>query len=332
MNKKLIVAILVIGAILAIALGIVVSLKSKDIKERVEQTLNQNFENFADNANIIESWEPFVCSGIINVGCYSKNINLNADGLLWSLKGVGIDIGDVDDDTMKATFNIKDIQPQIDKEEDKDEYAVKSLELLKPFFPNKITCEVSLEKEKSILFGEYVKCDIRAKNAVYEINGGGAYMLDKFKDLNVAQILEEFYLPLLVDDDYNDERLLYSLDNIGIKVQDNGFSDDLYQIYKEQSANLGQEATKEQFVQYANNIHQAFLFGTKIVLGDTFNEEFTELGKALESFLTGNVKKVGFTLSQKDEAERIFHPIQKRNEEILSTLQSYKLDIISEPK
>lgn len=140
MNKKLIALILGLGALVALGLGVFLSIKTKDIKSHLEKTLNEKFESFVQESGYITEWEPFSCSGLVNIGCYSpKIVATDGEGIL-TLKNMGFDIDSMDNASLQASLNIKDITlgvKDIDKE-DKD--LKENLALFSSFFPNNVRC------------------------------------------------------------------------------------------------------------------------------------------------------------------------------------------------
>ncbi len=324
MNKKLIALILGLGALVALGLGVFLSIKTKDIKLHLEKTLNEKFESFVQESGYITEWEPFSCSGLVNIGCYSpKIVATDGEGIL-TLKNMGFDIDSMDNASLQASLNIKDITlgvKDIDKE-DKD--LKENLALFSSFFPNNVRCNISLKQNDDKL-AENLQCTIAAKNATYQIQGVDTYQHDGFKTQNIAQILQEFYFDAFVNEESSThfEEYKYALDNVMFKVKDNGLSKDLYKYYELQSNAQGLPVSQEGFEQNAKNVNMLATIGLSLIMGEAYHNEIIELGNALESLVLGKSKELGFSFKHKADSQEEFVSLK---EFLLNPYASYLAD------
>lgn len=327
MDKKLIGIILGAGAIIAIGLGIFLSFKSKEIKSHMQQTLNERFESFAQESGIILEWEPFSCGGLINIGCYSPKIVMASDDkIAFILKDTGFDIDSMDNTSLQLSLNIKELQLKIEKLDEADE---ESFTLLSHFIPNKIRCNLSLKQNENKLF-ENSKCAFTAKNADYEIQGNTAYQHESFTTQNIAQILESFYFNIFLGEEDNfTNQYKYALDKILFKVKENGFSQDMYKFYESQSKIQGTAANEEGFKQYAKNTSTFTTFIIRLMLGEAYQSEIISFGDALESFILGNSKEIGFSFQRKQGKEEEFVLFEELDFYSPYFMDNYTFEVIS---
>ena len=156
MNKKLVALILGLGALIALGLGVFLSFKTKDIKSHIEKTLNEKFESFAQESGYIAEWEPFSCSGLVSIGCYSpKIVATDGEGVL-TLKNMGFDIDSIDNTSLQASLNIKDIVFEVKDIDADDKDSKENLALFSSFFPNNVKCAISLKQNDDKLTERYL--------------------------------------------------------------------------------------------------------------------------------------------------------------------------------
>ncbi|CAM2817484.1 hypothetical protein [Helicobacter hepaticus] len=309
--KKLIAIILGIGALIAIGLGVALSLKSKEIKAHLEQTLNESFEKIVTNDNLLKSWEPFVCEGLITVSCYSKKIILGEEEI-FTLYNAGFDIHSIDNNSLQASFKIKDIK--WNPIETTKEAELELVNLISSSIPQKLECDVALKRNDDKL-SENIQCNMKASNASYELNSKETYQHSTFNTQNMAKILENFYLKAILatdndaDDTYNDVK--YAFDTFMLKAQNKGeFSKDMYKLYEVQSKIQEMPYGQEGFAQYAKNINTLALITASFVLGDVYHDEMITFGNALESYLTGQTHELGIHLSHQENKELKFKTLE----------------------
>ena len=306
MSKKLIGIILGAVAIIAIGLGIFLSFKSKEIKSHMQQTLNEKFETFVKESGFISEWEPFSCGGLISIRCYSPKIVIASDDeSAFVLKNTGFDIDSMDNTSLQLSLNIKELQFKVENLDETDTNTMESLTLLSHFIPNKINCNVSLKQNENKLF-ENFQCAFTANNADYQMQGNDAYQHESFTTQNIAQILESFYFDFFLSEDNFTNQYKYALEKVLFKVKENGFSKDMYKFYELQSKAQGTTANEEGFRQYAQNTSILMKIATSFILGKTYDNEIISLGDALESFILGDSKEIGFSFQRKQGKEEEF--------------------------
>ncbi|WP_300449113.1 hypothetical protein [uncultured Helicobacter sp.] len=337
MGKKIIGIVLSIGAVVAIGLGVAISFKSKEIKDRMTQTLNQSFEHFANQTDVIESWESFVCSGFISIGCYSKHIALSSREANLHLYDIGIDVHSADDNSLKATFNIKNMKMEVNdlplttaQTEEEALIQQKSIKLFTSFVPNKIQCDIALN-QNDITLNEKLQCDIKASNATYAIQTEGVYQHENFARQNIAQILQDFYLDMMFNENALSpyQNYQYALRTFSINTKDKGFSKDMYRFYEIQSPLLGISANMDNFASYVNNINVLFVLAANLTLGNIYPDEISQLGKGIESYILGNTHELGFNLSRKNKTEDIFISLENPEQIFPYFFDNYQLEVIS---
>lgn len=302
MNKKLIGIILGIGALVAIGLGVVLSLKTKELKSHMQQTLNTNLESFASkHADLITQWEPFSCSGIIKVGCYSPKIVIgDSERKAFILKDVGFDIDSMDSTSLKASLNIKDIKLEDKSTEQQTDDEKKWASLLLSFMPHKLQCDVSLKHDDDKLLDDF-DCSVKAKNANYQIENHVAYQHESFKSQNLAQILQNFYFKWLLEEDSGEfDDYKYSIKDVMFKIQDNGFSKDIYKLYEQLDK---QRASQEDFEKAVAAWADGFVSSMAFVLGDIITHQAKEMKEATASFAVGKSKELSLLLQRKTDKE-----------------------------
>lgn len=342
--KKLIALILGIGALIAIALGIFVSSKTKEMKGQMEQTLNKQMENITSKVAAITSWEPFVCEGILQVGCYSKQIVVNIDDYAnFILRGVGFDINSLDEHSLQALLNVKEMKLETQEpeaQEDKQAYE-QIMNVVQSFIPQNAACDVALNQSDDKLI-EQVHCNIKASNADYEVQNEETYQRSQFSTQNIAQILEEFYAKIMLQDTFNagdgavdsvdDMGYKYAINKSMIKTRDRGFSNDLYKYFELTSALQGMPADRETYAQYAKQINTLFTIGASLMLnGDFYQDAFIKFGDALESYMLGDTHELGFLFSHKKDRELQFvsPEVFMEDPNISHFFENYELEVIS---
>lgn len=331
MGKKLVSIILGVGAIIAIALAIMYAIKISKVKMQMEQTLNQKMEQFAKDFTFIQSFEPFTCSGLMSVGCYSKSMLIGDELTQFNLHDVGIDINSITQHSLKIALNIHKIEPEVN-EQTQEELDKVTLS----FLPSKVQCKVALHTQGEKL-DENIACNILAHNAKYEISGGSAFLHEKFKEQNIKEILEDFYLKMLLDDELDNGYLgykdvKYSLKDFKLTTQDKGFSKDIYTYYKLQNYpdDIPAATIKEGFEQFATNTKQLFLISAQLTLGDVYKDELMQFGNALESFLLGKTHNLGLNIKRKNDKETfIVLDDFLTNPELKTFAQNYDLEVLS---
>lgn len=333
MNKKLVALILGLGALIALGLGVFLSLKTKDIKLHMEKTLNEKFESFAQESGYITEWESFSCDGLISIGCYSpKIVATDGEGIL-TLKNIGFDIDSMDNTSLQASLNIKDIALGVKDIDEEDKDFKKNLELFSSFFPNNVKCNISLKQNDDKL-AEDIQCTITAKNATYQIQGIDTYQHEGFKAQNIAQILQNFYFDAFINEEssIHFEEYKYALDNVVFKVKDNGLSKDIYKYYELQSDAQGLPVSQEGFEQSAKNMNMLATIGLSLAMGDVYHNEIIELGNALESLVLGKSKELGFSFKRKPDSQEEFVSLKEflLNPYVSYLADNFTFDIISQ--
>ena len=324
MNKKLVALILGLGALIALGLGVFLSFKTKDVKSHIEKTLNEKFEFFAQESGYIAEWEPFSCSGLVSIGCYSpKIVATDGDGVL-TLKNMGFDIDSIDNTSLQASLNIKDIVFEVKDIDADDKDSKENLALFSSFFPNNVKCAISLKQNDDKLT-EDLDCTITAKNATYQIQGVDTYQHESFKTQNIAKILQDFYFDAFINEEssVHFEEYKYALNNVAFKLKDNGFSKDIYKYYELQSNAKGLPVSQEGFEQSAKNVNMLATIGLSLIMGDMYHNEIIELGNALESLILGKSKQIGFLFKRKADLQEEFISLK---EFLLNPYASYLAD------
>lgn len=333
MNKKVIALILGLGALIALGLGVFLSIKTKDIKSHIEQTLNEKFESFAQESGYIAEWEPFSCGGLVSIGCYSpKIVATDGEGVL-TLKNMGFDIDSMDNTSLQVSLNIKDIALEVKNIDEDDKDFKENFALFSSFLPNNVKCNISLKQNDDKL-AEDLQCTITAKNAIYQIQGIDTYQHESFKTQNIAQILQDFYFDAFVNEESSThfEEYKYALDNVIFKVKDNGLSKDLYKYYELQSNAQGLPISQEGFEQNAKNVNMLATIGLSLIMGEAYHNEIIELGNALESFVLGNSKELGFSFKRKPDMQGEFISLKEflQNPYASYLVDNFTFDIISQ--
>lgn len=331
MSKKLIVIVLGIGAAIAVCLGIIVSSKNKEIKHNMEQTLNTYFSELAKDSYIIESFEPFVCSGFIGIGCYSKQITVGGE-IRLVLQNAGFEVVTMSNDVLKTTLNVNKIAMkagEIDEYETQDVKAY--IEQLSIFMPNKIHCDLSFGKE-SYLLNEQMKCDIVSDNASYDIQSSAIYSHKHFLEQDMPQILQNFYLKLLLDLPLDKDDYKYSFENFNIKIQDKGFSKDLYNLYEIQSKLQAIQPNKDEYRESVENT--IIIMGLALSLSSygLNNEIVGQFNAALKSYLLGELKTLKLSLKLKDDTKREFAPLDDLSDYVSNIFNTHQFEVATEPK
>lgn len=310
MNKKLIGIILILGAIIAIGLGIMLSFKTKELKAHLQQTLNEKFESFTQGSDLISSWESFSCSGFTSVSCYSPKIVVGDEYTKFIFKNVGFDVDSVDESSLRASFNIKEIKMEVELDEANYEQEKENLALFSRFLPHKTKCDILLKRNEDKL-SESLQCAINADNATYTLQVDDIYQYEDFKTQNIAQILESFYSNIFVEEeDFSTlDKYKYALNNLLFKVKENGFSKDIYKYYELQSKEQGGSVSEEGFKQYASNVNMIITIALGLVMGDAYSDGIMSLSNAAQSFILGQNKEFGFTFKLKDGKQEEFIPL-----------------------
>lgn len=323
MNKRLIAIILAVGALVAIGLGLVFSFKTRELKGQLESSLNDNFKKIASSLEadgLKVSYEPFKCGGILGVECYSKEIRLQEEGddlAQFVAHNVGLELAtnSISTNAIKATLKVKNFE--ITSLDSTNKEFAQELESIESFIPKNLVCDVDFIHEKNTL-SESTSCHISAPNAEYEGKVSGIYADESFNDKNIAQILQEFYFKLLATpEDHIDSfdktypRLQYALNEFSFSAKDKGFSKDFYALYQKQAQSNGITATKESFEQSVRAAMVGFTIGTRLIFGNTYQNDFAVLSDSITYYVLGQSGEVGFRFSQKDMANPHFISIDE---------------------
>lgn len=335
MSKKLIVIVLGIGAAIAVCLGIIVSSKNKEIKHNMEQTLNTYFSELAKDSYIIESFEPFVCSGFIGIGCYSKQITVGGE-IHLVLQNAGFEVVTMSNDVLKTALNVNKIAMkagEIDEYETQDVKAY--IEQLSTFIPHKIHCDLSFGKEIDLL-NEQMRCNIVSDNASYDIQSSAIYSHKHFLEQDMPQILQDFYLKLLLDLPLEKADYKYSFENFNIKAQDKSFSKDLYNLYEIQSKLQSIQSDKDEYKQSVENTIDYFtiMMGLALSLNSDGldNKMLEQFNAALKSYLLGELKTLKLSLKLKDDTKREFAPLDDLSDYVSNIFNTHQFEVATEPK
>lgn len=301
MNKKLIGIVLGVGALVAIGLGVVLSLKTKELKSHIQQTLNTNLESFASkHADLITQWEPISCSGIIKVGCYSPKIVIgDSERKAFILKDVGFDIDSMDSTSLKASLNIKDIKLEDKSTEQQGDDEKEWAALLLSFMPHKLQCDVSLKHDDDKLL-QGLDCTMTAKNISFQIKNDSIYEHADFKAQSFDQILQDFYFKWLSqgnDTQFNDYK--YRLKSAALKIQGNGFRKDIYKLYELKSKQDNEVASQEGFEKAVAEVVDKFVRRLISELGSEYSDKCEEIGDAITSLALGTSREINFLLQGK---------------------------------
>lgn len=307
--KKIVVIILIIGAILAIGLGIILSSKSKEIKSHLQTNLNQTMEKIAKEYPLLKSYKPFECSGLINVSCFSKEIVLGEKypaEVEFVIQNAGFEITNMDRSTLHIDIKIKDMQGKTLENAGKS--AIENATLLAPFVPRSMSCKIKLHTNQDQL-DEDTRCEVEAGNAFYTLGGSESYKHPSFSESNIADIVENFYIKIFTMEDPTThiEELrstLYRLSSFNFHIKDKGLGESLFNAVKSKRENQGLPYEKEEFDHDITNGISATLFGMTLALGGLpYEEKILAFANNLTSLLKGEKKDIGLTFQIKDGQE-----------------------------
>lgn len=331
MNKKIIGIALGIGAVIAIGLGVILSMKSSEAAKQLEIVVNKHFLQIADEyGGFMPSHKPFKCKGAISISCYSDEIVLGYDSdTSFVLKDVGFDIESASNSALKLVFNIKNIAlqtPSIENlgfdtlEDSQKQAAIENFEQTTAIFqnlvPKHIKCQIALNKQDDKLL-ESSQCDITSNDATFKLDGEFGYLHEAFKEANIAQIIKSFYFDSLFDfGEFSIESDAYAkyqvaLKRINASMQDKGFSKDMYAYYKLQSALYGLfNEERDGFKQYANNINMMILLALSFIVDKSYSAEAIAFGNAVESIILGDIKELSVEIKQQAQELEFMPPEQ----------------------
>lgn len=314
--KKIVVIILIIGAILAIGLGIVLSSKSKEIKSHLQTNLNQTMEKIAKEYPLLKSYKPFECSGLINVSCFSKEIVLGEKypaEIEFVIQNVGFEIISMDRSTLRIDAKIKDMQ--VKTLENAGKSAIENTTLLAPFVPRSMSCKVKLHINQDQL-DEDTRCEVEAENAFYTLGGSESYKHPSFSESSIAEIWKNFYIKIFTTEDPTTleelQSTLYRLSSFNFHIKDKGLGESVFNVAKLERENQGLPYEKEEFGRDIEGGIAATLFGMTLALGELpYEKEILTFAHNLTLLLKGEKKDIGLTFQIKDGQEVQFLSIDE---------------------
>ncbi|TLD81866.1 hypothetical protein LS68_002290 [Helicobacter sp. MIT 05-5293] len=308
--KKIVVIILVIGAILAVGLGVILSSKSKEIKSHLQTSLNQTMEKMAKEYPLLKSYKPFECSGLINVSCFSKEIVLGEDQtpIEFIMQDAGFEIISMDRSALQIDTKIKAMH--INALQNANNAIIENTALATPFIPRSLSCKIKLNTNQDQL-DEDSHCELEAGNASYTFGGSESYKDPSFSESNIADIVENFYIKALAADVENIEELqenykntLYRLSNFNLHIKDKGLGENLFNIAKLEREKQGLSYKKEEFERDIANAISAALFGVTLALGELpYQEEILTFADNLVLLLKGEKKDISLIFQVKGGQE-----------------------------
>ncbi|RDU55100.1 hypothetical protein CQA49_01070 [Helicobacter sp. MIT 00-7814] len=163
MKKKVAFGLIGTGAVVVIALLVIVFVLSKKMNANLEKQINHFLqEKVASADSEILSFEPFVCSGKTEIACKSKAIVFGAPDLL------GIEEDTQSKQTQAESWRFEDIELDLSG---RDSQANASAQFLarNSEIAFKITCDASLDSESKNAVRAGIEC--YGKNEEFAYNG-----------------------------------------------------------------------------------------------------------------------------------------------------------------
>ncbi len=322
MNRKIAAIILGIGAFLIVILIGVLFYVSNSVKHNMQTSLNSYFTTFAETSDYIDSieFEPFVCSGLKNFSCMSKNFKIND---LFVFEDLALGIYDISKPNfLRITLESKNFNLV----ETKDIKDIKSLlnifiSAISPdtnfselILPRSFSCDMKNSLENQII-QNLTTCKFNAQNMNYILE------IDTKEDVNMkADNLEEMlfriYQLYTTDLEAFKSQFTIALHSIALTLKPKNLKDSIINEAKLKNQNFN-EKTYKNAIEISKNL-ATYTFGLTKPHKMPYHNEIIGSFDSVAKLLNEDVKALQYTILPKKEnnfnsiktieARKIFNP------------------------